>query len=120
MTIGLTAQPPVHRPEPAQRELINGPWQSDPSPSTYLRPPGPSVNEGDPLAVRNRRSRVRHLCLCGGNRASSVNGAVSQVRSLLRWFYAQEMIGTPLAQATPWLARGRMSSSRRAPSASRY
>ena len=44
------------------------------------------------------------------HRASSVNGAVSQVRSLLRWFYAQEMIGTPLAQATPWLARGRMSS----------
>jgi integrase/recombinase XerD len=44
------------------------------------------------------------------HRASSVNGIVSRVRSLLRWFYLREMIATPLAQATPWLARGRMSS----------
>lgn len=35
---------------------------------------------------------------------------MSRVRSLLRWFYLREMIATPLAQATPWLARGRMSS----------
>ena len=45
-----------------------------------------------------------------GRRASSVNGIVSGVRSLLRWFYAAGLIATPLAQATPWLARGRVSS----------
>lgn len=39
----------------------------------------------------------------------SVNNVVGGVRSLLRWFYLRAMITTPLAQATPWLARGRMS-----------
>jgi integrase/recombinase XerD len=43
------------------------------------------------------------------NRASSVNRTVSLVRSFLRWLYVGELIATPLAQATPWLARGRMS-----------
>lgn len=40
---------------------------------------------------------------------ASVNTVVVGVRSLLRWFYAKSMTATPLAQATPWLARGRMS-----------
>ncbi|MGH9272207.1 MAG: tyrosine-type recombinase/integrase, partial [Ilumatobacteraceae bacterium] len=42
-------------------------------------------------------------------RGRSVNGVVVGVRSLLRWFYLTGRIDTPLAQATPWLARGRMS-----------
>lgn len=45
-----------------------------------------------------------------GRRASSVNTTVVSVRALLRWCYATDQIATPLAQATPWLARGRMSS----------
>ncbi len=44
-----------------------------------------------------------------GRRASSVNAIVCGVRALLRWFYAAGLIATPLAQATPWLARGRVS-----------
>lgn len=40
---------------------------------------------------------------------ASVNTVVVGVRSLLRWFYATGMTDTPLAQATPWLARGRIS-----------
>jgi site-specific recombinase XerD len=40
---------------------------------------------------------------------ASVNTVVVGVRSLLRWFYAKAMTATPLAQATPWLARGCMS-----------
>ncbi len=39
-------------------------------------------------------------------RPSSVNTTVVGVRALLRWFYATGMIDKPLAQATPWLARG--------------
>ena len=44
-----------------------------------------------------------------GRRASSVNTIVVGVRALLRYFYAVGLIATPLAQATPWLARGRLS-----------
>lgn len=44
-----------------------------------------------------------------GRRASSVNTIVVGVRALLRYFFAVGMIATPLAQATPWLARGRVS-----------
>ena len=40
---------------------------------------------------------------------ASVNTVVVGVRSLLRWFYLAAMTATPLAQATPWLARGRLS-----------
>lgn len=40
----------------------------------------------------------------------SVNEAVVGVRSLLRYFHTSGLIDRPLAQATPWLARGRMSS----------
>ncbi|MGH9157990.1 MAG: tyrosine-type recombinase/integrase, partial [Acidimicrobiales bacterium] len=40
---------------------------------------------------------------------ASVNTVVVGVRSLLRWFYVTGMIDTPLAQATPWLARGNTS-----------
>ena len=40
---------------------------------------------------------------------ASVNTVVVGVRSLLRWFYLKAMTATPLAQATPWLARGRLS-----------
>lgn len=43
-------------------------------------------------------------------RASTVNTTVVSVRSLLRWCYAVGLIAMPLAQATPWLARGRASS----------
>jgi len=39
-------------------------------------------------------------------RPASVNTVVVGVRSLLRWFYVTGMTDTPLAQATPWLARG--------------
>lgn len=42
-------------------------------------------------------------------RASSVNTIVVSVRSLLRWCHATGVIATPMAQATPWLARGRVS-----------
>ncbi len=35
----------------------------------------------------------------------SVNEVVVGVRSLLRFFYQRELVATPLAQATPWLAR---------------
>lgn len=42
--------------------------------------------------------------------ARSVNGVVIGVRSLLSWCYLCGRIDTPLAQATPWLARARMSS----------
>jgi integrase/recombinase XerD len=45
-----------------------------------------------------------------GRRASTVNSIVVSVRALLRYFYSAGLIATPLAQATPWLARGRMSS----------
>ncbi len=44
-----------------------------------------------------------------GRRASSVNTIVVSVRALLRYFHAVGLIATPLAQATPWLARGRVS-----------
>jgi integrase/recombinase XerD len=37
---------------------------------------------------------------------ASVNTVVVGVRSLLRWLYLKGRIDTPLAQATPWLARG--------------
>lgn len=40
----------------------------------------------------------------------SVNEAVVGVRSLLRYFHTTGLIDRPLAQATPWLARGRTSS----------
>jgi integrase len=40
---------------------------------------------------------------------ASVNTVVVGARSLLRWFYVTAMIDRPLAQATPWLARGRTS-----------
>ena len=40
---------------------------------------------------------------------ASVNTVVVGVRSLLRWFYLRGMIDKPLAQATPWLARGHTS-----------
>ena len=40
----------------------------------------------------------------------SVNEVVVGVRSLLRYFYTLGLIDRPLAQATPWLARGRTSS----------
>lgn len=39
----------------------------------------------------------------------SVNEVVVGVRSLLRYFYLRGFIETPLAQAAPWLARGRTS-----------
>ncbi|MEP7115070.1 MAG: tyrosine-type recombinase/integrase [Ilumatobacteraceae bacterium] len=39
----------------------------------------------------------------------SVNEAVVGVRSLLRYFHTTGLIDRPLAQATPWLARGRTS-----------
>jgi site-specific recombinase XerD len=42
--------------------------------------------------------------------ARSTNEVVVGTRSLLRYFYAKGLIGSPLAQATPWLARGRTSS----------
>ena len=45
-----------------------------------------------------------------GRRASTVNTIVVGVRALLRYFYSAGLIATPLAQATPWLARGRVSS----------
>jgi site-specific recombinase XerD len=45
-----------------------------------------------------------------GRRASSVNTIVVGVRALLRYLYAAGLIATPLAQATPWLAQGQMSS----------
>lgn len=45
-----------------------------------------------------------------GRRASTVNTIVVSVRALLRYFYSAGLIATPLAQATPWLARGRVSS----------
>lgn len=45
-----------------------------------------------------------------GQRASTVNTLVVGVRSLLRYCYSSGLIDTPLAQATPWLARGRVSS----------
>lgn len=44
-----------------------------------------------------------------GRRASSVNTIVVGVRALLRWCYTVGLTATPLAQATPWLARGRVS-----------
>lgn len=44
-----------------------------------------------------------------GRRASTVNTIVVSVRALLRYFHAVGLIATPLAQATPWLARGRVS-----------
>lgn len=40
----------------------------------------------------------------------SVNEVVVGVRSLLRYFYVKGLIDVPLAQAAPWLARGRTSS----------
>jgi len=42
-------------------------------------------------------------------RPVTVNTIVAAVRALLRYFYAVGLIATPLAQATPWLARARMS-----------
>lgn len=44
-----------------------------------------------------------------GRRASTVNTVVVSVRALLRYCYSAGLIATPLAQATPWLARGRVS-----------
>lgn len=44
-----------------------------------------------------------------GRRPVTVNTIVAAVRALLRYFYAVGLIATPLAQATPWLARARMS-----------
>ena len=44
-----------------------------------------------------------------GRRARSANEAVVGVRSLLRFLFQQELI-PPLANAVPWLARGRTSS----------
>lgn len=40
---------------------------------------------------------------------ASTNTVVVGVRSLLRWLYAERLIDRPLAEATPWLARGRTS-----------
>jgi site-specific recombinase XerD len=48
--------------------------------------------------------------VAAGRRASTVNTTVVSVRALLRYFYGAGLIATPLAQATPWLARGRVSS----------
>lgn len=70
------------------------------------------VCEGDPARVADLSARdVTSFVLRVAEVRSpaSVNTVVVGVRSLLRWLYAQEMIGTPLAQATPWLARGRTS-----------
>ena len=44
-----------------------------------------------------------------GRRASTVNTIVVGVRALLRYFYSVGLIATPLAQATPWLASGQLS-----------
>jgi site-specific recombinase XerD len=49
------------------------------------------------------------ITVSGSRRASSVNTIVVATRSLLRWFHAVGLVGLPLAQATPWLARGRQS-----------
>ena len=49
------------------------------------------------------------IAVSESRRASSVNTIVVSTRSLLRWFHTLGLIGTPLAQATPWLARGRQS-----------
>jgi site-specific recombinase XerD len=46
------------------------------------------------------------MTIAGPRRASSVNTIVSTTRSLLRWFHVVGLIDVPLAQATPWLARG--------------
>lgn len=50
------------------------------------------------------------IALAETRRASTVNTTVVSVRSLLRWWHATGLIAMPLAQATPWLARGRASS----------
>lgn len=68
--------------------------------------------DGDPgrvgsLSARDVTSFV--LRVAEVRSPASVNTVVVGVRSLLRWFYAKAMIDTPLAQATPWLARGRTS-----------
>lgn len=67
---------------------------------------------GDPervagLSARDVASFVLHVAEVRS--PASVNTVVVGVRSLLRWFYVKAMIATPLAQATSWLARGRMS-----------
>jgi site-specific recombinase XerD len=59
------------------------------------------------LSARDVASFVRRVAEVRG--PASVNTVVVGVRSLLRWFYATAMTPTPLAQATPWLARGHMS-----------
>lgn len=60
-----------------------------------------SLSAGDVASFVLRVAKVRS--------PASVNTVVVGVRSLLRWFYLKAMIDTPLAQATPWLARGAMS-----------
>lgn len=49
------------------------------------------------------------MVVAGSRRASTVNTIVVATRSLLRWFLVVGLVGVPLAQATPWLARGRQS-----------
>jgi site-specific recombinase XerD len=58
----------------------------------------PALSAGDVVSFVLRVAESR--------RPASVNTVVVGVRSLLRWFYVTGMIDTPLAQATPWLARG--------------
>lgn len=50
------------------------------------------------------------ICVAETRRASTVNTTVVSVRALLRWLHGTGQIATPLAQAAPWLARGRVSS----------
>lgn len=49
------------------------------------------------------------IAVSEGRMASTVNAIVVSVRALLRYLHSVELIATPLAQATPWLARGRVS-----------
>ena len=69
--------------------------------------------DGDPARIGSLTAQglARFvIAVAVGRRASSVNTIVVSVRSLLRWCHASGLIATPLAQATPWLARGRASS----------
>lgn len=68
------------------------------------------------LSAGDVASFVRRLAEGGGSPVT-VNSVVTGVRSLLGWFYAKGMIDRPLAQATPWLARARMSTLPRSVSA---
>ena len=47
------------------------------------------------------------VTVAGVRSPASVNTVVVGVRSLLRWLHQVGLVATPLAQATPWLARGR-------------